>query len=341
MNTSVRRIRLRFTENLEVEFTDRERGIRQALELARRGTRFPLVVFGPEGCGKSAWLRQAAEIFREEGFDTIYLNPLERKILAEVGVKDVKKKLLEILREESPSAWAKAVDALILLAQALLEAGRKKLAILVDEAFQVIGTGREAAFYVKGLLGLIEYPPRSYETIVAIVTTSEGLSRREIGRHRWAELLPMWNMPRDGFRKLYEKIPGEKPPFEEAWRLTGGNPDTLAKLYRAGWNAEKIVRRLREEKEITKALIARWRGWLEKAIEDPDSLWEPEAPKELIDELVERNMIVFNLYERHPDDWIDEPPPERDPELGIGRYVAWQTPLHREAVRRALEVLGR
>ncbi|GAB6944937.1 hypothetical protein JCM14467A_17190 [Vulcanisaeta sp. JCM 14467] len=35
--------------------------------------------------------------------------------------------------------------------------------------------------------------------------------------------------------------------------------------------------------------------------------------------------------------WIDEPPPERDPELGIGRYVAWQTPLHREAVRKALE----
>jgi len=35
--------------------------------------------------------------------------------------------------------------------------------------------------------------------------------------------------------------------------------------------------------------------------------------------------------------WIDVPPPERDPELGIGRYVAWRTPLHREAVRRAIE----
>ena len=34
--------------------------------------------------------------------------------------------------------------------------------------------------------------------------------------------------------------------------------------------------------------------------------------------------------------WVDEPPPERDPELGVGRNVAWQTPLHREAVRRAL-----
>jgi hypothetical protein len=35
--------------------------------------------------------------------------------------------------------------------------------------------------------------------------------------------------------------------------------------------------------------------------------------------------------------WIDEPPRERDPELGVGKYIAWQTPLHREAVKKALE----
>jgi len=32
----------------------------------------------------------------------------------------------------------------------------------------------------------------------------------------------------------------------------------------------------------------------------------------------------------------DHPPPERDPELGISKYTAWQTPLHREAIGRAL-----
>jgi energy-coupling factor transporter ATP-binding protein EcfA2 len=340
MNAYVKRVKLRFTEDLEIEFTDREQGIKQALELARKGTRFPLVVFGPEGCGKSAWLRQVAEIFKEEGFDTIYLNPLEKKILAEIGVKDVKERLLEILREGSLSAWARAVDALILLAQMLLEAGRTKIAILVDEAFQVIGTGKEAAFYVKGLLGLIEYPPKEYERIVAVVTTSEGLSRGEIGRHRWAELTPMWNMPREGFRELYERLPGEKPDFERVWKMTGGNPNVLARLYQVGWNAEKVVRRLREEKGITKAFVVRWREWLERAVEDPDTLWEPEAPQELVNELIEKNLIVFNLYERYPDDWIDIPPPEKDPELGIGRYVAWQTPLHREAVKRALETIG-
>ena len=42
------------------------------------------------------------------------------------------------------------------------------------------------------------------------------------------------------------------------------------------------------------------------------------------------------MYDRDPIFWIDEPPPERDPELGIGKEVAWQTPLHREAVKRAI-----
>jgi hypothetical protein len=37
--------------------------------------------------------------------------------------------------------------------------------------------------------------------------------------------------------------------------------------------------------------------------------------------------------------WINEPPPEKDLEIGVGRYVAWQTPLHRKAIRKALQSL--
>jgi len=332
----VRRVKFELIGGLEVEFADRDQGIRQVYGLAEEGTRLPLVVFGPEGCGKSAWMRQAAEIFREEGFDTIYINPLERKVLADVGVEDVKRRLLEVAREASPSAWAKAAELLVTLAQLLLEAGRRKLAILVDEPFQLIGSGREAALYVKGLLGLIEYPPKSYERIVAIIATSEGRSRREIGRHLWANLQPMWNMPREGFRRLYEALPGDKPDFEDIWRLTGGSPRMLAQLYQEGWNPDRFTRRLIESKELTPKFISRWRVWLEAAVEDPDALWEPETPEQLVEQLVERNLIVYNLHTRDPWLWIDTPPPERDLELGIGRHVAWQTPLHREAVRRAL-----
>ncbi len=46
------------------------------------------------------------------------------------------------------------------------------------------------------------------------------------------------------------------------------------------------------------------------------------------------------MHYREPQFWIDEPPPERDLELGVGRHVAWQTPIHRKAVRRALKEAG-
>jgi hypothetical protein len=72
-------------------------------------------------------------------------------------------------------------------------------------------------------------------------------------------------------------------------------------------------------------------------VEDPDSLWEEDYPEGLKDELIARNLIIYDMYDRDARFWIDEPPPEGDPELGVGRSLAWQTPLHREAVRRALE----
>jgi hypothetical protein len=43
------------------------------------------------------------------------------------------------------------------------------------------------------------------------------------------------------------------------------------------------------------------------------------------------------MYKRDPRLWIGEPPSEKDLELGIGKDVAWQTSLHREAVKKAME----
>jgi hypothetical protein len=109
----------------------------------------------------------------------------------------------------------------------------------------VVGNERarlgQAAAYVKGLLNTIEHPLHDYEKMVVLVATSKGVSRREIGRHRWADLMPMWNMGREGFEQLYEQIPGPKPDVEEAWRLTGGNPEMLANLHRAKWDVEAVA----------------------------------------------------------------------------------------------------
>ena len=101
----------------------------------------------------------------------------------------------------------------------VLKTRKTKIAIVADDVFQAIGLDKAAA-YVKGLLNTIEHPVYDYENIVVLVATSEGISRREIGRHFWAELRLMWNMPKEGFQQLYDKMPGPKPPS----RRRGGGP---------------------------------------------------------------------------------------------------------------------
>ncbi|MEM4493980.1 MAG: ATP-binding protein [Pyrobaculum sp.] len=332
----MKRIKLTLTSNLEVEFADRDLALKKVEEWAEKGMVKVEVVFGPEGCGKTAWLRQSAVLLRELGFHVIYVDPLNRYFEAYTDVKEVARRLADAAAETLGIAEVKLASLVIDLANELIKKKRKKVAVLADDVFQAIGLG-EAAKYVKALLGIIEYPPASYERVIAVVATSEGITRREIGRHRWADLTPMWNMPRDGFKQLYDQIPGDKPSFEEVWRATGGNPKLLGELYEARWDVESVVERLVEKKELAPSFTARWRGWLEKAVEDPDALWSPDAPRELIDELVAKNLIAYFLSRRDPRFWAGEVPPERDSELGIGRRVAWQTPLHREAVRRALE----
>jgi len=86
----VHKIKLELAPGLTVEFTDREKALRQVEELAERGTRFPVVIFGPEGCGKTAFLRQAAVMLRELRYDVFYLHPLDRVFAAEIDDVEVK-----------------------------------------------------------------------------------------------------------------------------------------------------------------------------------------------------------------------------------------------------------
>jgi len=330
------KVKLSFTPELEIEFIDRERALKQVEELAEKGTRYPLVVFGPEGCGKSAWLKQAVEVLRETGYETLYIDPLHRTFIAYSDIKDIIRKLSEATTEVIGVAEVKLATLAIDAVKELIGICRKKkVAVLIDEVFQAIGLDK-AEIYVKSLLNLIEYPPKSYEKVVAIVATSEGVTRREIGRHRWASLRPMWNMSRNGFEELFEKIPSPKPEFEDIWKLTGGNPDALSKLYQAEWNVNRVIAELINSKEITSSFIEKWKYWLDEAIKDPDILWRANVPDELVRELIAKNLIVYNIYDRDPWFWIDEPPLEKDLDLGIGKHIAWQTPLHREAIKRAI-----
>ncbi|GAB6945372.1 hypothetical protein JCM14467A_21540 [Vulcanisaeta sp. JCM 14467] len=332
---TMKRIKLSLA-NQQVEFVDREQALKRIEEWVSRGVAFPQVVYGPEGCGKTAWLRQSAELLRELGFDVIYVNPIEKEFMAELGIQRLKDKLTSLAREvTSQLAWVRVTWSVIDIVREAIRLGRGKIAIIIDDAFQVIGLDN-AAIYVKGLLGILEHPPEPYERVIAIAATSESVSRREIGRHEWADIRPIWNMSKEGFKQLYDQLPGNKPDFEEVWRLTGGNPRMLERLYESRWKLNAVIDELINRKELTHDFVRKWLSHLREAVSDPDYLWY-NAPEELIDELIEKNLIMYFLPERDQWFWIDAPPPERDPELGIGKYVAWQTPIHREAIRRVLE----
>ena len=250
---------------------------------------------------------------------------------------DVKTLFADLVRKTlEDEKWGRMALAVFDLTREILKKRRRKIAIIADDVFQAIGLDKAAA-YVKGLLNMIEHPVYRYENIVVLVATSEGVSRREIGRHFWAELRPMWNMPKEGFQQLYDKMPEPKPPFEDVWRWAGGNSRMLGRLYSSGWAVGRVAEDVIREKGLTAEFVRRWGKWLEVAVEDPETLWTGDVPEELARELEARNLIVYNMYDRDPYFWIDAPPPKRDPELGIGKNVAWQTPIHREAVRRALK----
>jgi ABC-type proline/glycine betaine transport system ATPase subunit len=175
---SVGRVRLRFAD-FTIEFVDRVRGIKQVVEWVEGVITQPIVVYGPEGCGKSAWLKQVAEVLRGYGFDVIYVDVLNREYVAYTDIKEVFRRFSEVIADVTGLAHIKLADLIIVLANELLRRwGRRRVALLVDEVFQAIGLDR-VEVYVKSLLNIIEYPPAEYEKVIAIVVGSEGLSRNK------------------------------------------------------------------------------------------------------------------------------------------------------------------
>ena len=133
----MKRVKLSFASDVEVEFCDREKALQQVEELARRGTRFPIVVFGPEGCGKTAWLKQTAELLRELGYEAIYVDPMRRDFVVRTDVKELVEKFAEAASEAIEVAQLKLATLATDAVKWLVSKWRRgRVAVLVDDAFQ-------------------------------------------------------------------------------------------------------------------------------------------------------------------------------------------------------------
>ena len=341
----MRRVRLRFAKDLEIEFRDRDRALQQIEQLAERGTLFPVVIYGPEGCGKTAFFKQVRAVLEERGYHVIYASPLAESVEEILSYTPTVKGIVKEVLKAFPEPYSRIVDAAIrIVSEVMKRLRRSRIALLLDDVFQAVGLDK-AETYVKILLNLIEYPPGDYENIVVMASSSEGVTRDRIGRHGWASMRILWNMCREGFEQLHDAVPDEsKPSYETVWRITGGNPRLLKKLYEAGWDVNTVFKSVVEEKKLdlfVSKLSEEELEILRQVIEDPDNLVKrlrERSAQELERKLIELNLIMY-MHDRDEHGWIDQPPPEKDLELGIGRFYAWQTPIHREAMKKALRCI--
>ncbi|ADM28493.1 ATPase [Ignisphaera aggregans DSM 17230] len=327
----------------EIEFVDREKALKQIEEVAEKGTHVVHVIYGPEGCGKTALFKQAKVILEDEfGYHVIYVNPLAYKekemLMYTPSIRDIVDEVLKSF----PDPYSRIVDiAIKIVSRAMNRLRKPRIAVLMDDIFQAIGLDK-AEIYTKILLNLIEYPPGEYEKIVVLVSSSEGVTRSRIGRHRWADILIMWNISRDGFKQIYDVVPGSKPPFEDVWNITGGNPEMLERIFEFGWDVDRLVERIIVAKNLVRTIAGlgvEELSLLKQALDDPDIIFrslKDRFAQSLLNRLIELNLVI-EIYERYEWIWIDIPPPEKYLEHGIGKFIAWQTPLHREAVKKVLK----
>jgi hypothetical protein len=88
--------------------------------------------------------------------------------------------------------------------------------------------------------------------------------------------------------------------------LTGEIPSLLGEPHSAKQNIEAWLSRPVMKKRPPADFTARWRGWLEQAVEDPDTLRGRRVPEELVNKLDRRNLVMHFLPDRITQLWIDQ-----------------------------------
>jgi len=320
-------------------FVDRDAELSRLLELCERGFYPVLYVYGPEGCGKTRLVKELIDRVAGRGsYVAIYVDAQSVSSLEEAvfGPPEVVRVVAEAVGSVVGGLGAAVARVLPYAVRKALERSvrGRRVVVVVDDVARPLGLEAVEGF-AKKLLDLVEWLlTRGAASVLAIATTSEGASLEALWRHNYVYPTLLWNLPRRGFEELAHQLdPPSEEVVEEAWRLTGGNPRMLIEIARGfGWSIDTWFRRRvvdRVEALCTRVRAEGLEEHLRLAIEDPDHLLEA---RELYRLLLEENLVLYKRVATLAGTYV-----EPDHELGIGRYIAWQTPAHRLALKTVLE----
>ena len=326
-----------------VPFVDRSEELRALGKLSSRGLTKPLYLYGPEGCGKTRLLKEFISLFNGVG---IYVDALEEEdIELALGFSKILGSLTPFIKE-LVSGYTGSIGRILaekisdILGRVLTKLGLKgsRVVVVVDDVVRAIGIDR-VEWYVKWLYELVWKIMDKYDvdSILVVVTTSEGSSLDIVMRHTHSHIKLLWNLDEEGFRELALKL---KPPsintIQDAWDATGGNPRALIELAMDyDWNLNKWLNTLKHrllgvvEKTRHKGLTKE----LEMVVEDIDSIYQNPSKKmlELRKLLIEENLVLNKYMETLAGREL-----ATNKDLGIGKYYAWQLPAYKEILKEIL-----
>jgi len=324
-----------------LEFVDREAELAQLQGYAEKGTHAPLLLYGPEGCGKTRLLLELARRLQGREYLVVYVDALEEDSLeaALAAPRWLREMVREAMGELAPGPVGVLASRAVVELLGRLERRRlegKRVVLLVDDAARPLGLERLEA-YVKRLLRLLEHdlPEAGAASALAVLATSEGQSLEALTKHpTWVDARLIWNLPEPAARELATALGAPGSRWPRVYRATGGNPRAILGLARNySWDPEAWIEALAARlaplaRRVKREGLARR---LAEALEDPDALAEPEPEAEKLARLLLGHNLVTPLGPG-----LAGPPPEPSQELGIGQSYAWQLPALRDALRRAL-----
>ncbi|RLE57285.1 MAG: hypothetical protein DRJ40_02940 [Thermoprotei archaeon] len=309
-----------------ISFVDRERELKQLINLATRGNPFPIAIYGPEGCGKTTLLKYLTKQLKQhENYIAIYIDALEQQDLAK-AIACTHHELWEVVTSlvaitPVGENLAKSITTILRKLHEKISLKGKKVVVVVDDVYKAIGLNNVAR-YTKMLYEWVNYLHTNFNvsTVLFILTTSEGESKRELYRHTYVHVYMMWNLPKKGLEELAKQL--EAPiDIEALWKLTGGNPRAVIDLAIHNWDVDNWTKYI--ERKVTSTIRDIDPRELKTLVEDPDSNWRIATKLEERGLMMELNRALVIGEEPNP-----------NPELGIGREWAWQLPIYRQVIEK-------